>query len=123
MPGLLGGLPVFPRPARSRVRQWRHAVRSLDPEGRLRVHEVRALAGFRTGHVVARLLPEHWELRAAGSAHDVLELDAQARLLVPVGIRHHLGLEGPLVVSLAMDSSRIAIWPSVRLDVLLEEME
>jgi hypothetical protein len=42
---------------------------------------------------------------------------------VPAGVRHHLGLEGPLIVSLALDGSRIAVWPSVRLDALMEDLQ
>jgi hypothetical protein len=87
------------------------------------MHEVRALVDFTGGRVVARLRPRHWELRGAGTPCDALDLDAQQRILVPAGIRHHLGLDGPLIVSLALDGSRIAVWPSVRLDALMEELQ
>lgn len=119
----IGGLAGFPQPARRRASQWRHAVRTLDPEGRLRIHEVRSLTGYSGGRIVARLLREHWVLRATGPRSETHQLDAQSRLLVPLGVRHHLGLDGPLVVSLATDGSRIAIWPSARLDVVMEDME
>jgi hypothetical protein len=114
---------VFAPHARPVSPQWRHAVRCLDPEGRLRIHEVLALVGFTGGRVVARLRPRHWELRATGPPADASELDAQRRILVPAGVRHHLGLEGPLIVSLALDGSRIAVWPSVRLDALVEDLQ
>lgn len=86
----------------------------------MRVHELVDLDGFDGSTVVATLRGEFWELRAAGRETVVRHVDAQRRVAVPLGVRHQLGLEGPVVISLAADRSRIAVWPSARLDQLLE---
>ena len=96
---------------------WRHAIRQLDPESRLRVHEVVDLDG---SNLVAILRRGMWELRVARSGAPECVVDAQRRVAVPSGVRHQLGLEGPVVISLAADLSRIAVWSSARLDQVLE---
>ena len=100
--------------------RWRHAIRHLDPESRLRVHELVDLEGFDGSTVVATLRRGFWELRAARQETVVRPVDAQRRVSVPLGVRHQLGLQGPVVISLAADRSRIGVWSSVGLDQLLE---
>lgn len=97
-----------------------HAIRRLDPGSRLRVRELVDLEGFDGATVVATLRREFWELRSAGRESAVRSVDSQRRVAVPRGVRHQLGLDGPVVVSLAADGSRIAVWPAARLDQLLE---
>jgi len=100
--------------------RWRHAIRRIDPGSRLRVRELVDLDGFDGVTVVATLRREFWELRAAGRKSAVRPVDSQRRVAVPRGVRHQLGLDGPVVVSLAADHTRIAVWPSARLDQLLD---
>lgn len=100
--------------------RWLHAIRRLDPGSRLRVRELADLEGFDGARVVATLRREFWELRAAGPEASVRPVDSQRRVAVPPGVRHQLGLDGPVVVSLAADRSRIAVWPATHLDQLLE---
>ena len=50
----------------------------------------------------------------------VSKVDAQRRVTVPIGVRHQLGLEGSVIVSLAADHSRIVVWPTFDLDRVLE---
>ncbi len=92
----------------------------LDPQSRLRVHEIVDLAGFDGTNLVAGPHRDVWELRAATPRGDSTPVDSQHRVSVPVGVRHQLGLAGPVLVSLAADRSRIVISSSVRLDALLE---
>lgn len=100
--------------------RWLHTIRRLDPGSRLRVRELVDLEGFDGAKVVATLRREFWELRAASPEASVRPVDSQRRIAVPRGVRHQLGFDGPVVVSLAADGSRIAVWPAARLDQLLE---
>lgn len=118
-PGSLDLRVFAPVPAPGTAR-WRHAIRRLDPGSRLRVRELTDLEGFDGATVVTTLRREFWELRSAGRAATVRSVDSQRRVAVPLGVRHQLGLDGAVVVSLAADRSRIAVWPATRLDELLE---
>lgn len=84
------------------------------------MRELTDLEGFDGATVVTTLRREFWELRSAGRAATVRSVDSQRRVAVPLGVRHQLGLDGAVVVSLAADRSRIAVWPATRLDELLE---
>lgn len=86
----------------------------------MRVHELVNLDGFDGSNLAATLRGGLWELRAGRRGSPVCVVDAQRRVVVPLGVRHQLGLEGPVVISLAADRSRIAVWSSARLDQLLE---
>jgi len=48
------------------------------------------------------------------------KVDSLRRVSVPIGVRHQLGLEGSVIVSLAGDHSRIVVWPSLELDSVLD---
>ena len=100
--------------------QWRHAIRQLDPESRVRVHEVVGLDGFDGSNLTATLRGDRWELLAGQTRSRRLTVDDQHRVIIPVGVRHRLGLVGRVVVSLAADRSRVVVWSSARLDELLE---
>jgi hypothetical protein len=71
--------------------------------------------------MAAILFPDRWELRASRQPGAV-SLDPRLRVRIPLGVRHHLGLDGTVVVSLAADSARLLVWPASRLDELLEEL-
>jgi hypothetical protein len=86
----------------------------------VRVHELVDLDGFDGSNLVATLRRGMWELRAGRVDAGVCVVDAQHRVSVPVGVRYQLGLRGPVLISLAADRSRIAVWSSARLDQLLE---
>lgn len=100
--------------------QWRHAIRQLDPESRVRVHEVVDLDGFDGSNLIATLRGDRWELHAGRTRSRRLRVDGQHRVIIPVGVRHRLGLVGRVVVSLAADRGRVLVWSSARLDELLE---
>lgn len=100
--------------------RWEHAIRRLDPGSRLRVRELVDLDGFDGATVAATLRRGFWELRASGPQASVRAVDSHRRVAVPIGVRHQLGFDGVVVVSLAPDRSRIAVWPAARLDQLLE---
>lgn len=119
-PGSLDLRVFAPAPALGTA-QWRHAIRRLDTGSRLRVRELADLDGFDGATVVTTLRREFWELRSAGrSAEPLRSVDSQRRIAVPLGVRHQLGLDGAVVVSLAADRGRIAVWPATRLDQLFE---
>lgn len=118
-PGSLD-LRVFAAVPAPGTARWQHAIRRLDPGSRLRVRELSDLEGFDGATVVTTLRREFWELRASGPQASVRPVDSQRRVAVPLGVRHQLGLDGVVVVSLAPDHSRIAVWPAARLDQVLE---
>jgi len=70
--------------------------------------------------VVAVLRHRFWELRGGPLLAGFSKVDAQQRVTVPIGVRHQLGLEGSVIVSLAADHSRIVVWPTFDLDRVLE---
>jgi len=72
--------------------------------------------------MAAILLPDRWELRAASGQPGAVSLDPRLRVRIPLGVRHQLGIDGTVVVSLAADSARLLVWPASRLDELLEEL-
>jgi len=78
------------------------------------------LDNFDGASVAAVLGHRLWELRGGSLLVGVSKVDAQRRVTVPIGVRHQLGLEGPVIVSLAADHSRIVVWPSLDLDRVLE---
>lgn len=86
----------------------------------MRVHEVVDLDGFDGSNLMATLNGDRWELRAGGVGSRRLRIDGQHRVVIPVGVRHRLGLVGRVVVSLAADRGRVLVWSSARLDELLE---
>jgi hypothetical protein len=51
----------------------------------------------------------------------VVVLDGRNRVLLPLGVRHQIGLDGAVLVSVALDQSLLVVWPASRLDNLLEE--
>jgi DNA-binding transcriptional regulator/RsmH inhibitor MraZ len=64
-----------------------------------------------------------WELAPTGQSGRgelVVQVDHRDRVHVPTGIRQQLGLHTTAVVSVALDRSRILIWPAASLDQLLE---
>ncbi len=97
--------------------RWCHAIRLLDGRGRLPIPEVSLLPGA----VTAALRRDCWELRPATRAGGrPVVLDPRNRVLIPLGVRHQLGLEGAVLVSVALDHSRLLVWPASQLDALLE---
>jgi hypothetical protein len=56
--------------------------------------------------MTAILFPDRWELRAASRQLGAVSLDPRLRVRIPLGVRHQLGLDGTVVVSLAADSAR-----------------
>jgi len=105
-----------PRSARP-ASPWRHAIRLLDSRGRLPIPEVSLLPGA----VTAALRRNCWELRpATRTGGRPIVLDPRNRVLIPLGIRHQLGLTGAVLVSVALDHSRLLVWPAAQLDALLE---
>jgi hypothetical protein len=103
-------------------RRWRHAIRALDPESRVRLRELDELEGFDGRHLVARLRGDHWELRAGDRRSTGTTADAQRRVNVPIGIRRQLGADGEVLVSLACNRSRLVISSSACLDQLLDRL-
>lgn len=101
---------------------WVHEIRCLVGGYRVVVPELAVLAGAGTSFVGA-LRGDAWELRL-GRSIDVVSapvaVDDRWRVVVPLGVRHCLGLLGTVVVSLAVDLNRVLVWPSRRLDDLLE---
>jgi hypothetical protein len=111
-------------PARARAEiAWEHSVRRIDHRFRVRLPEVRQLG---EGVLIGRLRSGCWELgpvsRAARTVH-VVPIDERERVHLPAGVRHQLGFGGAAVVSLALDRSRILVWPAASLDALLEVLQ
>jgi hypothetical protein len=110
----------------SSVRRWSHAIRCLDGGYRVAVPELAGLIGFAevgVGGVVGVVTVAGWELRAdcpVGAASNRVEVGIRWRVLVPPGVRHRLGLTGSVVVSAAVDGSRVLVWPVGALDDVLE---
>ncbi len=113
-------LRAYPPSVASSPARWSHAIRHLDPESRLRVRELADLDNFDGASVAAVLRHRCWELRGGSRLVGVSKVDAQRRVTVPIGVRHQLGLEGSVIVSLAADHSRIVVWPTFDLDRVLE---
>ena len=86
----------------------------------MRLHEVVDLDGFDGSNLMATLRGDRWELLVGPTRSWQLKVDDQYRVIIPVGVRHRLGLVGRVVVSLAADRSRVVVWSSARLDELLE---
>lgn len=110
-------LRAFAPGATTTPARWSHAIRRLDGRGRVPLPEVEALAG-EEGAVVATLAADRWELRPAGRG--VVVLDGRKRVVVPLGVRHRLGLAGGVLVSLALDGSLLVLTPVSGLDALVE---
>jgi len=102
------------------ARRWRHAIRALDPESRVRLRELDELAGFDGRHLIARLRGDHWELSAGDRTSRSVIADAQRRVIVPIGIKRQLGAVDQVLISLEDDQSRIVISSSACLDQLLD---
>ena len=113
-------LRAYPPASASSPARWSHAIRHLDPESRLRLRELADLDSFDGASVAAVLRHRFWELRGGSRLVGVSKVDAQRRVSVPIGVRHQLGLEGSVIVSLAADHSRIVVWPTCDLDRVLE---
>ena len=103
------------------ARRWRHVIRQLDRRGRLLVPGAAGLGGSSPIAVAATLSADRWELRPACRGQRAVVLDDRNRVLVPVGVRHQLGLDGAVLVSVALDQSLLVVWPASRFDSLLEE--
>jgi len=103
------------------VRRWRHVIRRLDSRGRFPLPEAVMLGGGGDGSLAATLRPDRWELWPASRSASGGVLDSRLRVRLPLGVRHHLGLEEAVLVSVALDLSRLVVWPSSRLDDFLEE--
>ncbi len=97
-------------------RRWRHAIRALDPESRVRLRELDELDGFDGRNLIGRLRSDHWELRSGDRRFADTTADAQRRVIVPIGIRRQLGAVGEVLVSLADNRSRIVISSSTCVD-------
>jgi bifunctional DNA-binding transcriptional regulator/antitoxin component of YhaV-PrlF toxin-antitoxin module/phage gp16-like protein len=91
---------------------WRHRIRRLDGRGRLPVPEVVQLPGGEEG-LQPMLRADRWELVASGRSGGI-HVDARRRVLVPLGVRHQLELRADVVVSVAVDGSRLVVWPVSR---------
>lgn len=109
---------MFPPGAAVRQTGWRHTIRGLDDEFRLRLPEVAQLLGPVDG-VRGAVTAGCWELSGARRGVQA-RIDGRCRVLVPSGVRHRLGLDRHVVVSVAIDSRRIVVWPMGALDRLLE---
>jgi hypothetical protein len=73
------------------------------------------------GSLTATLFPDRWELLRTSRVSDGIALDPRHRVRVPSGVRHQLGLDAGVVVSLAVEKTRLVVWPASRLDALLAE--
>ena len=104
--------------------RWDHAIRRIDHRSRLHLPEGARLSA--SGLLTGRLRPPCWEIGPAGRSDCgglVVQLDHRDRVHLPAGIRQQLGLHTSAVVSVALDRSRILIWPAASLDQFLEELQ
>jgi len=102
--------------------RWSHEIRCLVGGYRVAVPELASLIGFDGTALVGALRTDGWELRVPRTTDAVsapVVVDDRWRVVVPVGVRHCLGFAGSVVVSLAVDASRIVVWSSGRLDELV----
>jgi len=113
-------LSAFRKATAEAPRLWWHTVRTVDRNRRVRLHEVVELVGFDGSNLGAVLRRHFWELHAGAPPGAGVFVDSEHRLVVPSGVAHQLALRGPVLVSLAADSSRIAISSTARIDSLLE---
>jgi hypothetical protein len=74
------------------------------------------------GRVSATLTAGAWKLEPGNGAGSLVGLDGRGRVRVPPGVRHRLGLDGAVLVSVAVDRNVVVISPTPRLDGLLEEL-
>jgi hypothetical protein len=102
---------------------WSHDVRSLDSSHRVVVGELALPPSARRCDVcvVAAINGSSWVLRRdrAGSV-DAIAVDRRGRVTVPPGVRHLLGINRLVGVSVSTDAHRIAMWSVQLLDSLAE---
>jgi hypothetical protein len=104
--------------------RWDHAIRRIDHRFRLHLPEGSRVST--SGLLAGKLRMPCWELAPAGRSGRgelVVQVDHRDRVHVPTGIRQQLGLHTSAVVSLALDRSRILIWPAASLDQFLEVLQ
>jgi hypothetical protein len=105
-------------------RRWDHVIRRIDHRFRFHLPEGGQVA--EGGRLAGRLRLPCWELvppaRSGGGAL-MMQVDHRDRLYLPAGIRQQLGLHTNAVVSVALDRSRILIWPAASLDHFLEVLQ
>jgi hypothetical protein len=105
---------------------WRHDVRGLDVGGRVVVPEFADLflADGRPVAVAAALRGGCWVLRPARRAgvSSPLSFGGRSRLVVPRGVRHHLGVQGAVGVSIDAAACTIIMWTPTVLDALVAEV-
>lgn len=64
--------------------------------------------------VSATVAPEGWKLEPGDGSQAFVGLDGRGRVRVPPGVRHRLGLDGAVLVSVAVDRNVIVISPDAR---------
>ena len=74
------------------------------------------------GRASATVTAGGWKLEPGNGAGPLVGLDGRGRVRVPPGVRHRLGFDGAVLVSVAVDRNVVVISPATLLDGLLEEL-